>query len=670
MKEIPISNILIVLNACLIENKVPTEWKCGRTTLIPKTQKAAKPELFRPITVTSLWIRLLNKILSAKVTNGITLNPAQLGFQKLDGTAIGCLKLDRAFKNAKKNAKSLSVITIDFEKAFDSVSHNSIARSIKRFGLPEWLLHLIQDMYKETTSTIGSVTATVKRGIKQGDPLSSTLFNMVIDELIEKIAKMRLGPRSIPEGVIAYADDIVLIAQSAIDSELMLKTLETEAKMVGLKIKPTKCNYINWENVPKKKKIAITEEKQINLQNGTIKHLKPDKSFKYLGADINIHGIARIATIGQFKEKLQLLSHAPLKPQQRLFYVRNYLIPGLQHTLALMRVTKTELLNYDKCLRYHAKRMLKLPKDVHNAILHTNIRQGGLGIPSIFTRASVLISTRTAKAKAVIGDDEPPPKWVTIRSKSDESQYWYRSLENSVDGKHLSLQKTTMNSNLWISEPTKLLSGADYIRCIKIRTNSVMTKSRQARMYQNAQPMCTAGCRATESLNHIVQKCPRNYHLRNRRHDKVLKLIEKILTEKNLRVRSETAFNCNPVGLKPDLLITSGTKTYIADLTIISDTDAAGMNKAYNEKVYKYTKLDLYDQVKTLTSSTDVEVVAIVISYRGVIEPRSALFLKQIGVNMSDLKLVTVRTLERTIVVWKNHYRSTIQRWDVVAPND
>ena len=381
LKAIPISNILIVLKACLIENKIPAEWKCGRTTLIPKTQKAEKPELFRPITVTSLWIRLLNKILSAKVTSSITLNPAQLGFQKLDGTAIGCLTLDRAFKHAKKNAKSLSVITIDFEKAFDSVSHNSIARCIKRFGLPEWLLHLIQDMYSKTTTAIGSETATVKRGIKQGDPLSSTLFNMVIDELTEKIAKMRLGPRNVPEGIIAYADDIVLIAQSAIDSELMLKTLETEAKMVGLKIKPSKCNYINWENVPKK--IAITKEKQINLQNGTIKHLKPDKSFKYLGADINIHGIVRFATIGQFEEKLQMLSHAPLKPQQRLFYVRNYLIPGLQHALALMRVTKTELLNYDRCLRYRVKKMLKLPNDVHNAILHTSIKQGGLGIPSI-----------------------------------------------------------------------------------------------------------------------------------------------------------------------------------------------------------------------------------------------------------------------------------------------
>ena len=105
-------------------------------------------------------------------------------------------------------------------------------------------------------------------------------------------------------------------------------------------------------------------------------------------------------------------------------------------------------------------------------------------------------------------------------------------------------------------------------------------------------------------------------------------------------------------------------------LTIVSDTDASGMNKTYNEKIFNYTKLDLYDQVKTLTNSTDVEVVANVISYRGVIEPRSALFMKQIGVTMLDLKLITVRTLERTIVVWKNHYRSTNQRWDVVAPND
>ena len=44
LKAIPISGILIVLNSCLIATKVPTQWKGGRTTLIPKLQGAKKPD--------------------------------------------------------------------------------------------------------------------------------------------------------------------------------------------------------------------------------------------------------------------------------------------------------------------------------------------------------------------------------------------------------------------------------------------------------------------------------------------------------------------------------------------------------------------------------------------------------------------------------------------------
>ena len=56
---------------------------------------------------------------------------------------------------------------------------------------------------------------------------------------------------------------------------------------------------------------------------------------------------------------------APLKPQQRLFFVRNYLIPGLQHSLALMRqdgfLTFGEFWNedYDDCTN-HQKRLEKI----------------------------------------------------------------------------------------------------------------------------------------------------------------------------------------------------------------------------------------------------------------------------------------------------------------------
>ena len=81
-----------------------------------------------------------------------------------------------------------------------------------------------------------------------------------------------------------------------------------------------------------------------------------------------------------------------------------------------------------------------MPKDVHNAILHSSIRQGGLGIPSIVTRTSVLVNTRTARAKASIHCNEPTPEWMNVKSKREEDKYWSEHLANSTDGKHLWLQ--------------------------------------------------------------------------------------------------------------------------------------------------------------------------------------------------------------------------------------
>ena len=55
--------------------------------------------------------------------------------------------------------------------------------------------------------------ANINRGIKQGDPLSPIIFNMVVDEILEDLGKLKLGPKSanLESGCIAYADDIALV---------------------------------------------------------------------------------------------------------------------------------------------------------------------------------------------------------------------------------------------------------------------------------------------------------------------------------------------------------------------------------------------------------------------------------------------------------------------------
>ncbi|KAF2069044.1 hypothetical protein CYY_009637 [Polysphondylium violaceum] len=88
-----------------------------------------------------------------------------------------------------KDQTLLPVITFyDAAKAFDSVSHNAIERSLNRVNLPIQIINTIMDMIKGSTIKIqvnGNLTKPfpVETGIKQGDPISPTLFVIVVESL-------------------------------------------------------------------------------------------------------------------------------------------------------------------------------------------------------------------------------------------------------------------------------------------------------------------------------------------------------------------------------------------------------------------------------------------------------------------------------------------------------
>lgn len=93
---------------------------------------------------------------------------------------------------SRKWIKPYNIISLDLRKAFDSVLHSSIKRSLTRFGVQPLVSDYIMNSYDNVSTTIScssNITSKIPigKGVTQGDPISPMLFNMVIDEILDTI---------------------------------------------------------------------------------------------------------------------------------------------------------------------------------------------------------------------------------------------------------------------------------------------------------------------------------------------------------------------------------------------------------------------------------------------------------------------------------------------------
>ena len=109
------------------------------------------------------------------------------------------------------------MVAIDFEKAFDSLSRNFLTKTLKSFNFGESFTKWVTVFYSNISSCItnngfSSPLFRVERGVRQGDPLSSYLFIIALETLLNNVRHdPRIGGIKIDNTetkLIAFADDM------------------------------------------------------------------------------------------------------------------------------------------------------------------------------------------------------------------------------------------------------------------------------------------------------------------------------------------------------------------------------------------------------------------------------------------------------------------------------
>jgi retron-type reverse transcriptase len=160
-----------------------------------------------------------------------------------------------------KKGGGLTAVFVDLKAAFDSVDRNVLIRAMRERGVREGLVRKVEEMLRETKSRVrvGQVGEELwtARGVRQGCPLSPILFNIMMADMEEEMAKGGWGGVKLGEGKIytlAYADDVVLLSEEEQKMRSLLRRMEGYLDRKGFELNTEKTKVMRFRKGGGRKK--------------------------------------------------------------------------------------------------------------------------------------------------------------------------------------------------------------------------------------------------------------------------------------------------------------------------------------------------------------------------------------------------------------------------------
>ena len=193
----------------------------------------------------------------------LSFDERQRGFIQADGSAENTVVLSAVMEDAWSSNNQLHVCFVDVRKSFDSVAHKSVEWVLMRRGIPMRLTNYIMNLYATAGIQIevdGQLSLPIMpgRSIRQSDPLSSILFNLVIDEVLGKLpGTVGYMLEGVCINALAFACDLVLMASTCDGLQDIIDVVISELARHALALAPSKCRSLSLIPSDRDKKLKL-----------------------------------------------------------------------------------------------------------------------------------------------------------------------------------------------------------------------------------------------------------------------------------------------------------------------------------------------------------------------------------------------------------------------------
>ena len=221
--------------AIIRDGKVPSDWEQSFIICLYKGKgDALERGNYRGLKLTEQVMKILERIVDGLIRQLVSFDDSQFGFVPGRGTTDAIFVVRQLQEKYLAANKRLYMAFVDLEKAFDRVPRKVIWWGLRKLGVEEWIVRLVQGMYANARSRVRvgegySEEFEVKVGVHQGSVLSPLLFIIVLEAL----------SREFLSGVLwedLYADDLVIIAESLEECVRRLLTWKEAMEKKGLRV--------------------------------------------------------------------------------------------------------------------------------------------------------------------------------------------------------------------------------------------------------------------------------------------------------------------------------------------------------------------------------------------------------------------------------------------------